>query len=75
MARKMLYLEWYDHYSTHGWLDPEEIQDHQKIFSAGILMRESKKYLTISSGVSEDGKWSDPLTIIKSCIVKRRVLK
>jgi len=72
---KIVYLEWMDHFSTPGWLTAAEIDYNQICISVGIVVAEDKKFLTISNTCHAGDNWADPLTIIKSAIVKRKTIK
>ena len=73
MDKKAIYIEWVDSCSTHTWMYPEDYDGKPiSIRSLGLLMKETKTAITISSGVSETGKYAEPFTIPKA-VIKRRV--
>lgn len=74
MTRPLLVrLTWLDSASSHGWLEKCEInRQPTKVHSAGFIVSESKKSITISTSYYKEGRFMDPLTIPKCCIVKRK---
>lgn len=75
MKPKVLYVEWDDHCSERGWVDGENVDGKPlRMTSVGVLMKETKTTVVISTTRAEGERFISPLTIIKKCIVKRRWL-
>jgi len=80
MRPKLVCIEWEDHCTRTGWQDQESLTDKPMlVHSAGILVKENRKTLQITHarvGFSNAAPDVDcPLTIIKSCILRRRNLR
>lgn len=71
-------IDWDDHFSTNGrWLQPEEVKTIPLTnVSVGKVIYEDDRVVTLAgSWGAELGNVSDPITIIKGCITKRKVMK
>ena len=73
--QKAVCVDWIDAASRRGWIDGDEDFGTLQCRALGFLVKESKTTLTVSASMSECNAFSDPLTIPKSCIVRRRVVK
>ncbi len=65
----VVFIEWEDSCTTQGWGQPEK-DETSLIRSAGILVSQTKKAVTISSSKSQGGRYVDQLAIPRSCIQK-----
>ena len=75
---KLQHVVWNDHFSTNGkWLDPSEIKrDLLKCETVGMLVAEDTESIVLAPTWCEGNSMvSDPMTVIKGCIVSRRTLK
>jgi len=75
MKRKNLsVIIWEDAAGTSGWLDVDSGDDGlMMIVSAGFVLREDKKVVTLIQSVGTDGKrYDNSITIPKSNILKRK---
>ena len=69
-------IEWVDSYYTAGWKNRvADLPDADTITSVGIVVRETKQSVTISTSVSSFENVVDPLTIPKRAITKRTRIK
>jgi hypothetical protein len=76
------YIVWLDHqepYSGNVWWSPEDhdtnITGPAHVHAVGYIIKETDDWLAIVGQITEDGWTSQPLVIIKSCIVIRNKLK
>lgn len=70
-------IEWLDHHSTEGWVEPHGIKDIMKlvtVVSIGFLLAENKQCVVLAMDVSDDYR-GGCMTIGKKDIVKRIRLK
>ena len=77
MSRKMLYLEWEDSMSFSGkvWKDIDIVEDADLMCeSCGFVIGEDKTSITLA-GSTYGGSMAGDMTIPKSAIRKRRVLR
>ena len=81
MKRKLLYVEWLDHTSNSSdgrWVSKEDLDKSgpELCHSVGWLHKQDKVSITLVSsyGDDEDTGGGGDITIIKSCIVTRKVL-
>ena len=73
---KAIQVKWQDHIVRYGWVQKEDYAKPSTINSIGWLMEETKDYIVISTSISLDTlNCTEPLTILKSCILDRRKLK
>lgn len=79
--RKLLVIDWEDHHSGGGsWTDIEQAKTYHKnnkpfvCTSSGFLIHEDKKRISIVQSQTNRDQVSDYITILKSCIKKKRVL-
>jgi hypothetical protein len=70
----VVHIEWIDSCSNSGWRNPEE-DGISHIHSVGLLVREQPEYVTLSSSKGEYGKYSDMMSIPRSCITRMKKLK
>lgn len=74
------YIIWQDHHepqSNNVWWSPEDVETITGpaiIHTVGYVVREQDDWLAIVREVTEDGWTSNPLVLIKSCIVFRKPL-
>lgn len=68
---KALYLEWIDSCSVSGWRH-EDHDGTSRIRTLGLFVRETPKYVTLTTSTSEHGNHVDMISIPKSCIVRRK---
>lgn len=74
LGLKLIYLEWLDSISNGGWRH-ETKPESLVMRSCGILVNETKQYITISTSRADVGCYESPLTIPKCAITKRRNVK
>ena len=76
MMDKIVALEWEDHCTTQGWNSKDNIDGLPiRIKSIGYIIKETPQTITISTAISSTGGSPEPMTILKSCIQKRRGVK
>lgn len=69
-------LIWEDACSDVSWYDPEDETQHPVlVITVGLIVHETKGFITISSTLNQTGRVADPLTVPKSCIVYRKRVK
>jgi hypothetical protein len=72
MARKLrpVVVEWFDAHDIQPaeWLDLSSIRTGMKVVSAGLLVSETKKWITITHSVTEDGSARGAFSIPKGCV-------
>ena len=67
-------VTWWDSASSKGWTQPEDVPKKALICrSVGWLVRDTKHGLVITTSITEDGAWHEPLMIPRGAIrsVKR----
>lgn len=72
------YIEFEDHCSSNERWTQKDKAFHNVCMAkcVGFLVRESKQYVTLALiGQTENECFSNTMTIIKSCITNRRILK
>lgn len=73
---KLMAVTWIDHSSRQGWHTPGEIPTDIVAHTYGRVVGEDKKYLHIACNECEvDGLIGIVMSVVKSCIVKKKVLK
>lgn len=74
---KLLYVEFWDHCSDpQGWHDPDTLdRDPTYIKTSGYLTKETDTYIHLAQNLSTSGNIANGITILKSCIKKRKVIK
>lgn len=73
---KKLYLEWVDSCAIKGWNRIEGLDlTETKICSIGYLVYEDKNSVTITTSMSTNNSFMDPLIIPKCSIIKKKVLR
>jgi len=75
MAHKILYLEWGDACGQSGWLNADDVQPPMSVSSIGHLVKETKEYVSLSPGLTQDGQFMGYITIPKGWIRKRKTVK
>ena len=88
MKRKLVYIEWEDHYSptSPGWQHTGDVEPPiGKCINAtvGWIIAEDAKHLRLANQIAdiyaededEDESFDGVVTVIKSCITKRKTLK
>ncbi len=71
---KVIYVEWEDSAMSAGWEQPHSDKP-LFIRSAGILVRQGRRSITLSTSRSQGGLYVDQLTIPRSAIRKLRKIK
>lgn len=71
---KIVYIEWIDSISQSGWRHDTAPGD-MMIKSAGILIKETKEFITISTSSAGAGSFESPLSIPKCAISERKTIK
>ena len=70
-----VYLEWTDPKSAIGWMSAEEaaeVADVGKCRSIGFIVRETKKYISISHTILlGNDEFADCITLPVGCILRR----
>ena len=75
---KLVKIDWNDHYSYNGaWIDPNEREWKPHLNSSvGKVVKEDTKSIVLATSWSNvNNNVSDPIYILKGCIVKRKILK
>ena len=70
----LIKVKWADHWIDNGDFTLDEIKEKAQPYYgeyAGLLVYENKQMLIWSSNVWEDGSFSDPMMLMKRCIVER----
>ena len=68
-------LEWMDACGKHGWTDVKDAASITRIVSVGLLVKETKKAITISTSYSPQfGQVDSPMTIPRTAIKKMKKL-
>lgn len=81
MKYELEYVEWLDHCSHgRGWKEVKDLQENDwspiLVVSVGWVIKETKKYIVIiPHHDTTGGNCQGSMTIIKSCIKKRKRLK
>lgn len=70
-----VYVEWFDAFSDMGWKSPSEIDSHLVCITIGFLVKEDKDGITISCTINNNGEFTDPLTIPRGMIRRRKSIK
>lgn len=77
--RILAYVTWIDPQSHVGWFNLDEVSEMRAatVQSTGLLVRESKGYIALTTSICDNGDVADPLVIPKKLIVKikRETLK
>jgi len=73
---KMVLIQWVDSVFVQGWRDLDSIKSHRvsDCVSIGILMNETKDWITIVQSKSDES-YGDGITIPKVCIKQMWKLK
>lgn len=69
---KVVLIQWQDHYSSYGWVEPEDAKalGHLNI-SAGLLIEKNHEHTTIAQTAHADGsQYADLLHILTKDIIK-----
>ena len=66
----VVYVEWVDSCSTGGWNYTGKGDRPANIRSVGILVRETKKSITLTASLSEHGSSPDQMSIPR-CVVRK----
>ena len=70
----LIKVVWADHWVDQGDFDLDDIKEKAKPYYgeyAGYLVVENKQMLVLCSNIWENGQQSDPMYIMKRCIVSR----
>ena len=69
---KAIYIEWDDSQNIQGWMEEKDLSEPTLNKSIGWLVKETDKWVFISSSADLDGPtWIDPLAIPK-IVIRRR---
>lgn len=74
MKHPLIKVIWADHWQDAGDFTLEEVIEKAQSYCgeyAGFLVYEDEEMLVIAGNVWEDGSISDPMYIMKSCIINR----
>jgi hypothetical protein len=78
-ARSMVRVDWIDScsFGTQRWRESVESEQlaPSRIQTVGILVKETKNYITVTGSMDEEDHVSGCLTIPRGCITKLRRLK
>jgi len=75
------FIIWLDHQEPHSenvWWSPDDhalITGPARVYTVGYVIRETDDWLAVAGQITEDGCTSQPLVLVKSCIIKRSKLK
>jgi hypothetical protein len=72
---KVAHITWIDSSGVRGWNPVNEEDDLSLIDSVGIIARETKDSITVSTSHSENDNFYSALTIPRFAIVKMKYLK
>jgi hypothetical protein len=61
-------IEWDDHFSTMGWMNPKELGKTARAISIGLLVKENKVNYYLSTTTMEGGVVCDPIAIMKAAV-------
>ena len=70
----LISVKWADHWNETGDFTVEEIKNKAKPYYgeyAGYLVEENKQMIVLCSNIWENGEVSDPMYLLKRCIVSR----
>ena len=75
-AFDILQVRWEDHFSgNHQWGNANELRTKPMIcMTVGHLVHEDKKTITLAMNMGESLHVADTTTVLKNCIVSRKVL-
>ena len=68
----IVYVEWVDSGSTHGWVHLDQLRDPPRILcvTVGFLVREIDEGVTVSASWSDTGSFDSPITIPWATVTK-----
>lgn len=78
---KPVHIRWFDHQEPHNdnvwWTadDLKELDGPAVIESVGYVIRDEQGWLAIVGQITEDGMTSQPLILVKSCILTMNELE
>jgi len=72
MKKKIARVKWLDANSKYGWRDDDEEWELFTIDSVGYVVKETKDFIVLTTSVSQNDHYMDPITIPKKMIVSRR---
>ena len=70
----LVFIEWDDHFSTQGWVDPKNCGKKCKAISIGFLVKENKVNYYLSTTHMEGGVVCDPIAIMKTAVTNYQSL-
>ncbi len=76
--QNMLYIEWEDSFGISGygpWIEVDRGPEDTMCFSCGFVVKEDSQTLTIAGHKANTGQFSGVMTIPKSAIRKRRIVR
>lgn len=75
----LVYLEWEDHsgYVSTGWMETDEIDNVPVIIkTVGFIVKEDDKCISFASCIDMGSGYTKRIgTVLKNCIIKRKVIK
>ena len=73
----LTYVEWYDHSGDAGWVDNLDELDEAPITckTVGFKVKETETSIHVMSTLTDDGGQGGNNEILKSCIIKEKVLR
>ena len=75
------YIVWLDHQEPYGdnvWWSPDqhaEITGPARVYTVGYIVKETDDWIAVVGQITEDGWTSQPLVLVKSCILTRTKIK
>lgn len=78
MASKLHYVEisWYDAHDAHlgEWVAPKSVAVGMKVVTVGILVKKTKKYITVTHTKTEEGDVRGTFNVPIACIAGIKTL-
>ncbi len=71
---KVVLIDWVDSCFEHGWFKDDYKFDISICQSVGIVIQDSKEFITITQSKSDRDNISDTITIPKVCIKKMKTI-
>lgn len=75
------FIVWLDHqepYNDNVWWSPDdhkEIDGPVRVYTVGYILKETDDWLAVVGQITEDRYTSQPLVLVKSCIISRTKLR
>ena len=64
----LVMIQWDDHFSTQGWVEPKSCGKKCKAVSIGFLVKETKENYYLSTTHMAGGVVCDPIAIMKAAV-------